>query len=84
MVYIKILAIIAVIVSIAWFIVEPGYDSGITSIASISALIGAFIVEKRKIRRIQQSQHVSNPSVGMQCLALTGCLSFVTNIEKNK
>ena len=66
MVYVKILSLIALIVSIAWLIAEPGYKSGLAAIGSISALISTFLVEKRKEHRAQQHQSVSKSSVGIQ------------------
>ena len=66
MAYVKILSVIALIISIAWLIAEPGYKSGMAAIGSISALITAFLVEKRNARRPQQHQSVSKSSVGIQ------------------
>lgn len=66
MVSVKVLSGIALIGSIAWFIAEPGYEPGLTAIGSLSALISAFIAEKRNARRAQQNQSISRSSVGIQ------------------
>jgi len=66
MAYVKILSVIALIGSITWLIAEPGYEPGLAAIGSISALISAFLVEKRNARRAQQHQSVSKSSVGIQ------------------
>ena len=65
MAYVKLLAAIALIGSIAWVIVDPGFESGLSVVASISALVSAFLVEKRKARRTQH-QSVSKSSIGVQ------------------
>jgi hypothetical protein len=66
MVYVKLLAAIAVIGSIAWVLTHPGYESALAVIGSISALVSAFVVEKRNTRRAAQHQSVSKSSVGIQ------------------
>lgn len=66
MAYVKFLAAIALIGSIAWVIVDPGFESALAVIGSISALVSAFLVEKRNARRAQQLQSVSRSSIGVQ------------------
>lgn len=66
MIYVKILSVIALIASIAWFIYYPGFEPGLTIIVSLSALISEFLIEKRKEPRGQQKQSVSKSSVGIQ------------------
>lgn len=65
MVYVKFLAAIALIGSIAWVIADPGFESALAAVGSISALVSAFLVEKRNARRAQQ-QSVSKSSLGVQ------------------
>ncbi|MEO0433589.1 MAG: hypothetical protein AAF151_18030 [Cyanobacteria bacterium J06656_5] len=62
---IKFLAIITLIGSIAWLISDPGFEPALVLIGSISALVSAFVVEKRK-RRSRQHQSISNSSMGIQ------------------
>jgi hypothetical protein len=66
MIYVKMLAGIASIGSIAWAIADPGFESVLAAIGSFSALISAFLVEKRRARRAQQRQSVSKSSIGVQ------------------
>jgi len=66
MIYVKLLAVIALIGSIAWVIADPGFEPALVIVGSISALVSAFLVEKRKARRAQQHQSVSKSSVGVQ------------------
>ena len=66
MVYVKFLAAIALIGSIAWFIAEPGFETALAVVGSISALISAFLVERRNARRAQQQQSISKSSIGVQ------------------
>lgn len=65
MIYIKLLATIALIGSIAWVIVDPGFESALAVIGSISALVSAILVSKRTARS-HQRQSVSKSSIGVQ------------------
>lgn len=66
MVYVKFLAAIALLGSIAWVIADPGFEPGLAVVGSLSALVSAFLVEKRNARRAQQHQSVSQSSIGVQ------------------
>jgi hypothetical protein len=66
MIYVKILAFVALFGSIAWVITSPGFESALAAVGSISALVSALLVEKHKARRAQQYQSVSKSSVGLQ------------------
>jgi membrane associated rhomboid family serine protease len=66
MIYLKFLAVIALIGSIAWSIVDPGFETALAVVGSISALVSAFLVERRNARRAQQYQSVSKSSIGVQ------------------
>jgi len=66
MAYVKFLAAIALIGSIAWVIADPGFEPVLAVIGSISTLVSAFLVEKRNARRAQQHQSVSKSSIGVQ------------------
>ena len=63
---IKFLAVIALLGSIAWAVSAPGFDSALAVVGSLSALVAAFVVEKRRKRRARQHQSVSKSSVGIQ------------------
>jgi allophanate hydrolase subunit 1 len=66
MAYIKVLAVVSFLGSIAWLIAAPGYEPGLAVVGTLSVLISLFLVEKRKARRAQQHQSVSDSSVGIQ------------------
>jgi hypothetical protein len=66
MIYLKLLAALALIGSISWVIADPGFEPVLAVVGSISALVSAFLVEKRKMRREQQQQSVSKSSIGVQ------------------
>jgi hypothetical protein len=66
MAYVKVLAVIALLGSIGWVIVDPGFEPGLAVVGSISALVSAFLVEKRNASRRDQRQSVSNSSIGVQ------------------
>jgi len=66
MVYVKLLAVIAVIASVAWYIAQPGFEPLLSGLASLSALATSFIVEKRNTRRVRQNQSTSQSSIGIQ------------------
>jgi hypothetical protein len=66
MVYVKILAVVALIGSVGWVVADPGFEPALAVIGAISALISAFLVERRNARRAQQHQSVSKFSVGVQ------------------
>jgi hypothetical protein len=66
MFYIKLLAAIALIGSIAWLIVDPGFEPALAVVAAISALVSTLLIQKRVARRPQQHQSVSKSSIGIQ------------------
>ena len=66
MAYVTILAVVALIASIAWVIAEPGYEPTLAVVGSMSALIAALLVDKKRARRAQQHQSVAKSSVGVQ------------------
>jgi hypothetical protein len=66
MIFVKALALIALIGSITWSIADPKFESILAVIGSLSALVSAFLVENRKRTRIYQQQSVSGSSTGIQ------------------
>lgn len=80
MVFLKFLAVIALLGSIAWFVADPGFEPGLAVVGSLSALASAFIVDKRRTRRAHQHQTVSQSSAGVQA----GGDVSIGNIEGNK
>lgn len=80
MLYIKLLTAIVLLGSIAWVIADPGFEPALAVVGSISALISAFLVEKRNARRAQQHQSVSKSSIGVQA----GGDVRIGNIDRDK
>ena len=64
--YVKFLAVIALIGSIAWVIVSPGFESALAVVGSVSALVSAIFIQKRTELRSRQRQSVSKSSIGVQ------------------
>lgn len=65
MAQLKYLAAITLIGSIGWAVADPGFESAMAVITSISALISAFVLEKRK-KMGTQHQTVSKSSNAIQ------------------
>lgn len=63
---IKFLAWITLVASIAWCIAAPDFEPAIAIATSLSALIGASTVQRRRERDAMQSQTVSHNAVGVQ------------------
>lgn len=67
MVLTKILSILALLGSIAWMVVSPGFEPALAIIGSLTGLITAVVVEKRKDSRAGgQRQKVTGNGVGIQ------------------
>jgi hypothetical protein len=66
MAYIKFLAAVALIGSVAWVIADPGFEPALAVVGSISALVSVFLVQKRLSKRAPQHQSVSQSSIGVQ------------------
>ncbi|MEX0804236.1 MAG: hypothetical protein WD688_13105 [Candidatus Binatia bacterium] len=64
--YVKILAMIGLVGAIAWLVADPGFEPALAVVAAISALVSAFVVERRLRRQPQQHQSVSKSSTGIQ------------------
>lgn len=66
MLIIKLLAGAALLGSIAWAVAAPDYEPVIAMITSLSALIAAFVSDKRREASTRQRQLVSGSGVGIQ------------------
>jgi hypothetical protein len=64
---------------LAWVFKDPGFESAVAFIVSISALISAFVVERRR-KRSTQHQVVSGGSAGIQA----GGDVMIGNVESKK
>ena len=65
-VFIRVLAVSALLVSIGWLYFEPGFEPILTTIVSLSALISTFIFENKSKTEKGQKQTVKKNSSGIQ------------------
>lgn len=64
---IKVLSVLALVVSLCWLYFEPSFEPVLTSVVSLSALISSFVFGNRnKEQSSSQSQQVSLNSSGIQ------------------
>lgn len=56
---------LAFLLTLAWFINSPAYDSAAASAASIAALLSSFFLRREK-KPEGQTQQVSGSSIGIQ------------------
>jgi hypothetical protein len=61
---VRLLSAAAVVASVAWLIVAPGFEPGLAALASLSTLVSTFLIEKRGV--VRQRQSVSQSSIGIQ------------------
>ena len=66
MLTLKIFAGLTFVASIIWAVNDPGYESGISALASIVTFVGLWIKDKPQKQSLQQNQLVSDNSVGIQ------------------
>ncbi len=59
------ISLIAVLLSLAWVIDKPAFDSGVALAAALAALFSSFFL-KRDPKATGQTQEVSGASVGIQ------------------
>ncbi|EOL9012074.1 hypothetical protein ACM918_001444 [Cronobacter malonaticus] len=74
---IKILALILLVASGAWFWLKPGFDSGIAAITALIMLLGLFSSDKLNVNSLRQK--VSRNSCGIQA---GGNVTISTGKEK--
>lgn len=66
MLIIKILSGLAFIGSVVWFVAQRDYEPAIAIITSLSALIAAWVGEKKVKRKASQNQTVAENGIGIQ------------------
>lgn len=66
MLIIKILSGFAFIGSIGWFTAQPGYEPAIAVVTSLSAIIGAWLADKKTKQQANQNQTVGENGIGIQ------------------
>ena len=62
----RILSVVALIISVAWFYFEQGYEPALAVVVSLSALISTFFLGKNKTHGKEQNQTVGNRSNAIQ------------------
>ncbi|MER2512157.1 MAG: hypothetical protein ABTQ25_07020 [Nitrosomonas ureae] len=66
MLIIKLLAGIAFVGTIAWFVAVPDYEPAIAIVTSLSAFIAALIGERKAKKKAEQVQSVARSGLGIQ------------------
>jgi hypothetical protein len=56
---------LVLLLSLAWLVYKPGFDSGVAVTAALAALFSSFFL-KRERQEGKQAQQVSESSVGIQ------------------
>lgn len=62
----KITAIVALLVSVAWLFARPGFDSLAAVTAALVAFIAALLMKKESTAGESQNQVVTNGAIGIQ------------------
>jgi hypothetical protein len=60
---IRVVSIVAFLLSIAWLAYNPGFKSALAALTTLAALLSSFLVKKSEAK---QSQKVSSGSIGVQ------------------
>lgn len=63
---IRILACIALIISVGWLYYERDFEPALSMVISLSALISTFLIKKETDAHIQQTQKVDDKSTAIQ------------------
>ena len=66
MLILKSLSALALLGSIAWLLAQPDYEPAIAVVTSLAALIGTFVVDRRKQNQTTQDQRVGKKGFGIQ------------------
>lgn len=62
----KALFTLGLLISIAWFIKSPDYEPAGAAVASLAALLGTFVIERKKNQGPNLRQIISSSSFGIQ------------------
>lgn len=62
----KITALLALLVSVAWLFFRPGFDSLVAVAAALVAFIAALLMKKEPYAKHSQSQVVTEGAMGVQ------------------
>ena len=62
----RIISLIALLLSITWVVFSPAFDSAVAAVGSLATLISSFFIKKGHVGKSNQSQKVSDTSIGIQ------------------
>ena len=62
----KVLSGLTFIGSVVWFIAQPDYEPAIAILTSLTAFIGAWFVDQKQKRKVNQNQSISKNGIGIQ------------------
>jgi hypothetical protein len=65
-VYLKALAVLALLGAISWCMYEPGFEQVLAVIGAVATLLSLFVVERKEKRRRALRQTVLRSSTGIQ------------------
>jgi len=80
---IRILALIALAISIGWLINEPNFEPAITAVVSLSTFISTFLFWKKEKESTVQKQTVKENSIAIQAGGNVS-IDLIKNSEKEK
>jgi hypothetical protein len=63
MIYVRVLAILAFIVALVWFVKDPKYESALAALVALGVVISSFVARRP---REGQNQSVDGASSGIQ------------------
>lgn len=64
---IRLVSLVALLVSIVWLAYRPAFDSGLAAVTALAALLSSFLLKKTSIKpNTDQSQNISSDSIGIQ------------------
>ena len=79
----RILAVVALVISVVWLYFEQDYEPALTAVVSLSALISTFFFGQKEAHNKAQNQNVGDKSSAIQA----GCdisVSIGNNDNKNR
>ncbi len=64
---IRLVSLVALLVSIAWLAYRPAFDSGLATVTALASLLSSFLLKKTPFEpSTKQSQKISSGSIGVQ------------------
>lgn len=63
---IRVLAFIALVISLSWLYFQRDFEPALSTIVSLSTLISTFLIKKENTEQMQQTQKVGNNSTAIQ------------------